>query len=87
MSKRFRSGTFVQFKHNGRPAYGVVRGLIRTRYSVLALTGAGKHNGVNWSIPPCHLTYIPKGRVPDEVTAALAAFTLIGRVPSAASRS
>lgn len=79
--KRFRAGSFVHWPYKGQRVYGIVLGLLRTNYSVLSLTGAGSSNGRRWSVGMAWLTYVPPSKVPEDVTTALAAYTLTGKVP------
>jgi hypothetical protein len=81
MSQRFRAGTVVKWPHKGGHVYGVVSHLKRTRYSVRALVGDGKHNGRMWDVDPRHMTRVT-GKKRVEVLQAQAALALTGKVPT-----
>lgn len=77
-AKRFRSGSIVWWEYGGKRIYGVVQGLRRTRYNVLSV--AGDKMSRLWAMQPHHMTFVHPDDVPPEVSAALAYFTLTGKV-------
>lgn len=83
--KRFRRGSVVRWRYGDGYAYGIVLGLKRTRYSVFAVHGAGKHTGINWAVQPHHMATVSAAKQPDEVAAAIAAYALTGKVPDGSS--